>query len=274
MTPVRLGAVGYLNARPLCHGLDDDPRFSVRFDLPSVCARLLHDDDIDFGLVPSIEFARGRGYAIVPDAAVASDGPVDSVALYSAAPIERAASIALDTSSRTSAALVQILCEGYFGMRPRFEPADPDLDRMLERCDAALLIGDPALFLDHERRGLLKIDLGAAWTAMTGLPFVWAFWAGRLDRGTPGIVDALAGARRRGEQALAEIAAAHDGGDPGRRRVIERYLRNHIRYDLDGRFEAGFRRYIALAATLGLVPPDVEVRFFEPTALSGAGVGA
>ena len=77
MAPIRIGAVSYLNARPLVDGLDRWPdRFDVRYDLPSTCAKLLHQGDIDLGLIPSIEYLRGAGYAIVPDCAIASDGPV------------------------------------------------------------------------------------------------------------------------------------------------------------------------------------------------------
>src|SRR5258708_30771158 len=108
MMPVRLGAVSYLNARPCVVGLDRDPRFDLRFDLPSRCAALLHDGTIDVGLVPSIEYLRGPngagGYCIVPEVAIASDGLVASVALYTKRPMTEVQSIALDTSSRTSVA--------------------------------------------------------------------------------------------------------------------------------------------------------------------------
>ena len=107
MTPVRLGAVGYLNARPLVFGLDRSPRFDLRYDLPSECARLLHAGDVDVGLIPSIEYLRGDSYRIVPDLAITSSGPVRSVALFTTRPIGDVRSILMDTSSRTSVALVQ-----------------------------------------------------------------------------------------------------------------------------------------------------------------------
>src|SRR5262249_37831410 len=106
MTRVRLGAVTYLNARPCVFGLERQPRFDVRFGLPARCAALLHEDAIDLGLVPSIEYLRGPlgagSYRIVPDVAIASCGPVASVALYTTRPIADVRSIALDTSSRAS----------------------------------------------------------------------------------------------------------------------------------------------------------------------------
>src|SRR5215470_1941300 len=143
---VRLGAVGYLNARPLVYGLERSPSFSLRFDVPSKCADLLHEGTIDVGLIPSIEYLRGAPLAIVPDLAIASKGPVASVMLYATRPIADVRSIAMDTSSRTSVALVRVLCAKLFRIDPRIESASPDLGRMLSRCDGALLIGDNALF--------------------------------------------------------------------------------------------------------------------------------
>src|SRR5437762_12270065 len=145
MKPVRLGAVGYLNARPLVFGLDRSPRFEVRFDVPSECARLLHAGEIDLGLIPSIEYLRGDSYRIVPDLAIASRGPVASVALFTKRPMSDVRSIVMDTSSRTSVALARVLCARLFKIEPVFEAHEPDLAAMLARGDAALLIGDNAL---------------------------------------------------------------------------------------------------------------------------------
>jgi len=124
---VRLGAVGYLNARPLVWGLERSLRFLLRFDVPSTCASLLHDGAIDIGLIPSIEYLRGGPYAIVPDLAIASRGPVASVLLFTSRPIRDVRSIAMDVSSRTSVALVRVLCAQLFKINPKIEPAGPDL---------------------------------------------------------------------------------------------------------------------------------------------------
>src|ERR1700740_655677 len=108
--PVRLGAVGYLNARPLVYKLDRSPNFSLRFDVPSKCADLLHAGGIDAGLIPSIESRGGAALSIAPALAIASRGPVTSVMLYTTKPIEDVASIAMDTSSRPSGAVVRGPC--------------------------------------------------------------------------------------------------------------------------------------------------------------------
>src|SRR5215471_18667266 len=134
---IRLGAVGYLNARPLVYTLDRSPNFSLRFDIPSKCADLLHAGGIDVGLIPSIEYLRGTALSIVPDLAIASRGPVTSVMLYTTKPVQDVRSIAMDTSSRTSVALVRVLCANHFKINPTFEPLGPDLDSMLRQHDAA-----------------------------------------------------------------------------------------------------------------------------------------
>ena len=177
--PIRLGAVNYLNVRPLVHGLDAHAdRVRLRFDVPSECARLLAAGAIDLGMVPSITHVDRPGDRIVPGVCIGSDGPVASVALFTRKPMREVTRIALDTSSRTSAVLTRILCARRFGIDPVFIPRPPDLPSMLADADAALLIGDPALFVDARAHGAMKIDLGAEWTAMTQRPFVWAFWAG------------------------------------------------------------------------------------------------
>src|SRR5690348_5263249 len=132
-------------------------------------------------MVPSITYADRPGDRIVPGVCIGSEGPVASVALFARKPVRDLRRIALDTSSRTSAALVRILCARRFDVAPAFVSHAPDLGAMLAQADAALLIGDPALFVYPAAFGAEKIDLGAAWSDMTGLPFVWAFWAGRAS---------------------------------------------------------------------------------------------
>ena len=248
---IRLGAVGYLNARPLVYGLDAVPRFSVRYDVPSECARLLHEGTIDVGLIPSIEFLRGGPFRIAPDLAIASRGTVASVAIYTTRPIREVRSIALDTSSRTSVALVSVLCARLFKIQPVLERRGPDLRDMLAHSDAALIIGDNALFLDYKsaisnrQSAIEKVDLGDAWTTLTGLPFVWAFWAGRPGALSAGAVDALLAARDAGVAAVDAIATAYCG--PLRAARGRAYLRDNIRYTLGEREELALSSFYELA---------------------------
>ena len=307
---VRLGAVGYLNARPLVYGLDAVPRFHVRYDVPSECARLLHDDAIDVGLIPSIEYLRGGPYRIVPDLAIVSRGPVASVELYSKKPIADVRSIAMDTSSRTSVALASVLCARLFMIDPALEAHGPDVSEMLERCDAALIIGDNALLLDHTTvrltpdatdvssvrlkpdatedfavlgprsairrqspfrdpesairnpRSIEKIDLGEAWTTMTGLPFVYAFWAGRPNALTRTDVDALQRARNAGVAQPEVIARDYFPDSPAHQAIGARYLRDNIQYYLRADERAGLEAFYRYAAEAGLVPSAGALRFY------------
>jgi predicted solute-binding protein len=156
---------------------------------------------------------------------------------------------------------LRVLCVERFGIDPVFEPMAPDPTAMLRQCDAALLIGDNALFLDHEARGLLKVDLGEEWTAMTGLPFVWAFWAGR-----PGIMSrealaALTTARDEGVTHSDEVAAAYCG--PERAEVGKTYLRENIRYSLGDTEDASLRRYYELAARHEIGPAARAPAFYH-----------
>jgi len=260
---VRVGAVSFLNSRPLVRSLERWPeRFSIRYDLPSVCARLLHDGEIDLGLVPSIEYLRGDGYRAVPDAAVVSDGPVRSVALFTPVPVDRITSIALDTSSLTSVALLRVLCAKRFGLAPRFIGRGPDIGDMLSVADAALIIGDPALLLDHEARGLLKVDLGAEWKALTDLPFVYAFWTGRPGVLTTADVMVLQQARADGEADPDGVARLFFPDDEVAQRIGGEYLRANIQFRMGEREVAGVERFYELAAEVGASGPARRLTFY------------
>jgi chorismate dehydratase len=262
MKAVRLGAVDYLNARPLVYGLElRNDLFTVRFDLPSKCAALLHEGSIDVGMIPSIEYLRGVPYRIVPGAGIISEGPVASVALLTTVPVSKIRTIAADTSSRTSNALLHILCVEQFGIDPEFRPMRPDAARMLRQCDAALLIGDPALFVDPDALGATKVDLGEEWNSLTGLPFVWAFWAGRPGALTHDGVEALLAARDGGVAASNEIAAAYCSPDRAERGKA--YLRDNIRYSLGEREQDGLRMYYELAGKHGLVEAVAPPAFYR-----------
>jgi chorismate dehydratase len=262
MKPVRLGAVDYLNARPLVFGLELRHGFALQFDAPSKCAALLHEGSIDVGMIPSVEYLRGgSSYCVVPEIAIVSEGPVASVALFSTGPLTEVRTVAADTSSRTSTALLRLLCYEAIGIDPEFIPMAPRPAEMLRRCDAALLIGDAALFLDHELLGVSKLDLGERWTQLTGLPFVWAFWAGRPDALNEGQVRQLIEARDAGVGASDAIAAAYCGPDRAER--ARRYLRENIRYGLGARELEGLRTYYELAMKHGIVDDAAAPEFYR-----------
>jgi len=265
MSRLRLGAVEYLNARPLVYGLHRHAgRFDVRFDVPARCAELLHAGEVDLGLVPSIEYLRGDSYVAVPGVAIGSDGPVASVAVFSHQPIDRVRTVALDASSRTSVALFTVLCARHFGIAPDVRVMPPEPARMLEACDAAVLIGDVALLFDHEGAGVQKTDLGLAWNAYCGLPFVYAFWFGRPGLLTAGDVAALGDACRLGVEHADEVARQHFPGDPVRAAIGARYLRDNVDFGFAERELAGLTRFYRDAADLGLAPAFRAPVFWQP----------
>lgn len=257
---LRLAAVSYLNAAPLVqvHGLQGEEHFAVDRAVPSVVAERLHAGEADLAMIPSIEYARG-GYAIVPKVAITSRGPVRSVNLFLRARLADVRRVALDAGSRTSVALARLLLRERLGREPEYVETSPDVDRMLESCDAALVIGDAALYYAGDAQ---RVDLGEAWTAQTGLPFVWAFWAGRPDALEAADVTRLQRALDQGLHAIPEIARAFSGGDPARAALNEAYLRNNIAYVLGDDEQAGLREFYSRAHTAGLIKCVPEVRFY------------
>ena len=261
---VRLGAVTYLNARPLVYGLERSSRFCVRYDIPSECARLLHAHETDLGLIPSIEYLRGPArYAIVPGPAVISRGEVASVAIYTRRDPRDIRTIAMDTSSRTSVALAAVLLRRRFGVSAEAAPMAPDLGAMLANADAALIIGDTALLLDHAAAGAAKIDLGREWTAMTGLPFVYACWTGWPGALTGNDVTLLQRARDEGVAQSDAVAAAYYPDDTARQATARRYLRDNIRYFLGAEEAEGLKTFYRYASELGLAEFDGTLRFYD-----------
>ncbi len=254
---VRLGAVSYLNAEPHVHGLDADPGFRIERDLPSRVARRLHAGEVDLGIIPSIEYAFGP-YAIVPGAAIASRGAVRSVCLFHRGPLDKVRRVALDTSSRSSAVLVRVLLRERLGRDPQYVPMGPGLVDMLAVADAALLIGDRALDQDGD---LPRLDLGEEWLRLTGLPFVFAFWAGREGAVNPAGVRRLQAALADGLVQADLIAERQARGVAGRAERYRAYLRENIVFELGEREQAGLREFYRRAHAQALIPAVPELRF-------------
>jgi chorismate dehydratase len=179
---LRVGIVNYLNSKPLAWGFlkgHHSALFAPSYHPPALVARLLAEGGLDVGLIPSIEVQRIPGLSVLPDLCIAADREVRSVLLVARTPVEEIRRVAVDHNSRTSAALVRILLAERYGLEPDYVEARPDVDRMLVDCEAALVIGDPALKVDRDRYRVL--DLAAEWKSLTGLPFVFAVWAVRPE---------------------------------------------------------------------------------------------
>lgn len=251
---VRVGAVGYLNAWPLTWTLDRSEHWSVRQDVPAVCAALLHSGEVDLGLIPSVEYLQAPDYRFVPGVGIGSRGAIASVAIYSTREMRDVRRLALDTTSRTSVALAKVLCARRYRITPEFVPHRPDLPRMVQECDAALLIGDRALEADHAALGLQKLDMGVEWTDMTGLPFIYAAWTGRPGALNDRDVAELQQAQADGVRAVDAIAAKYSRGDAAGERRAAAYLRDNVRYGLGSDEAAGLQLFLDYAADLGIGP--------------------
>jgi chorismate dehydratase len=252
MSHICVGAVSYLNSRPLIFNLRQHlPDAEIVVDFPSRLADGLAAGRFDVALIPSIEYLRQPGLRIASDAVVACDGPVRSVKLFGRVPVERVETLALDEGSRTSAALAQILLRERFGLKPRLRSLP--LNSAPGNCpaDALVVIGDRGMFAPEEELAFAW-DLGEEWSRWTGLPFVFALWAARQHIEAERIDCALAAARDEGLTRLAEIArlAAPDVGLPEEECLG--YLRDNLEFHLGPRQREGLERFHELARRHGL----------------------
>jgi chorismate dehydratase len=278
MSRLKISAISYLNTAPLMwdfeHGeakADQIPEntFDVSYTIPSACAEALRAGTADIGIIPSAAYTTIRDLVIIPDVVIGARRAVRSILLVSRTPVDslwtRARTVALDTSSMTSVALTKILFAKWLGGARHYKPMAPDLDAMLEACDAALLIGDPALQVDRTR--YFTLDLAEEWTARTGKSFVFAFWAIRRQ--------ALAG---QNGAALTEIfsKSRNHGLLPDNLETIVRewaprlgltaevvrvYLTHHIHYSFDLPCLEGLELYYRLATEIGALPPAPDLVF-------------
>ena len=230
-----IGSVPYLNEKPLTRWFTrtdagKDSGIEVIYAVPSELARLLAAGEIAAALVSSFEYFRTPGYMIVPGVSISGQDTIESVRAFAKVPWRRIESLALDTSSLTSVALLKILLAEQLDSYPAFLHAAPDLDNMLAQADACLLIGDKGM--QANGTGLNVLDLGHAWRRLTGLPFVYAVWLGQKENITPHLVQSLATAKAWGLtqiEAIAEEEAQRLGTSV---RQCRHYLTEVMDYDL------------------------------------------
>jgi chorismate dehydratase len=257
---MRIGAVSYLNTKPLVYRLTElAPEHEVLFDLPSRLADGLAAGRYDVALIPSIEYFQRPDYTIVSDACIACRGPVRSVKLFSRVPLDSIRRLALDEGSRTSVALVRILLNEHFHNSPRLVPFPIDAAPESIDADALLMIGDRAM---RRPTGnfVAEWDLGDVWCRWSKLPFVFAMWVANCDRAAESeladVAQALTQARDLGV-ANVEAIAHHEHRTAGL--SLEdclTYLRDHLHFQLGPRETAGLNLFKEQATRLGLVPPD------------------
>lgn len=259
---VRIGAVSYLNTRPLVYGMQDGPgaeRVRLSYATPAVLADRLAGGELDVALLPVIELARIPGLELVPGLGIVTEGPSRSVLLVSSCPADAIESIALDPDSRTSNALARVLLAEVWKRRPRIHTGGPSLEESLEAADAAVRIGDKALF-DTLPSGAHVHDLGEVWTNETRLPFVFAAWAAR-----PGIVDRelyrlMHDSRRAGSRAVDRIAGEFTWNGRHHPDIAREYLTRHIRFRLGANELRAMELFFGAAHRLGLIDEVPRIR--------------
>ena len=257
---VRVGAVSYLNSKPLIENLVElAPEIELILDYPSRLADELARGTLDVALIPSIE-CLAPGYEIVSDACVATHGAVLSVKLYSRVPIHAICRLALDEGSRTSAALARILLAERHGVRPQCEPLPLGESSETSQADAILLIGDRAIEPPAEEFEVTW-DLGEEWQRWTGLPFVFAMWATRAGTELGAVEDALSQARDQGLRNINEIAAREGPRLGLSRQTTIDYLTENLYFRLGPAERRGLHRYHELAVKQGLAPKGIELVF-------------
>jgi chorismate dehydratase len=303
MRKLRISIVEYLNTAPLVWGFAEGPlagKYDLSFTLPSRCAEELRRGDADVAIIPSIEYQRIENLVAIPEIAIAAKGEVRSILVVAKRPIEMAQRIALDTSSRSSAALVRLLAQQYWKIHPEYVDSSPDPSEMLKRADAALVIGDPALRISLKMDALSGkapsgeqccqgdpddmpvpgfetiwvYDIAHQWREMTGKPCVLAIWAGRREVITEEVTADFRDSKRYGLRRTPEIAEAAAIKLDLPPRALERYLTENIHFDLTGEYLEGLHLYFEKAAAAGLIPRVRPLEFVKSSATSAAQRGA
>lgn len=260
-----MAASSYLNSAPLIWSFVRGSRkgtVDLTAPVPARCAELLKDGTVEAALIPVIEYQRIPDISLVPDVCVGSKGNVRSVVLVTRVKdLEEVRSVALDDSSRTSAALLKIIFLEFLGVEPKWITSAPNVDRMLEDNDAALVIGDPAM--TFARDDLRVVDMASIWREYTGLGFVFAVWAVRnkdLTRVAP--ID-FAAARDEGFDQIEEILSQYQTEIPLPRRELRDYLTEDITFHIDEHMELGMNLYFDLAHKHRLIEEVKQLRFAD-----------
>ena len=269
---LRIAAINFLNPAPLMWDFEHAPlsaslgaRYQIDRMSPSDCAAALASGHADIGLVPIAALATTPRLRILPGCTIASKGRVRSLLLVRRAsqPLATLRSVAADVASRTTLAYAHLLFHKWGNPAVPFIPAAADLDTMLQKADAAILIGDPALFALEERENrfersreeLVYHDLAEEWHALTGLPFVSAVWAvapgSALDER---VADDLIQSRDHGLENIDALVSEWSARLPIPDQTIRAYLTTNIHYVLDEECIEGMKGFFRMAAELGVLP--------------------
>ena len=257
-----VSVVQYLNTVPLIWGMlrgEQQGKYDLSFTTPAGCADAVRQRKAEVGIIPSIEYQRMDKMQIISGISIASKSEAKSVLLLSKVPIGKIENVAVDNSSRTSAALLRILMRKFYSRWINITPSAPKPKEMLKRADAALVIGDPALTYDGQVPEVY--DLAAEWKKFTGLPFVFALWVGhedaKLSRFRKDFEDSRAFGLAHVDAIAAEYAPRLHLKVPG----VKVYLTENIDYSLDEENRKGLRFFYKLAREAGIIPVEKDLYF-------------
>ncbi len=269
MRRLRVSAISYLNTAPLMWDFEhvgSGSDFDVSYTLPSSCAAALQNGSADIGIIPAAAYATIGDLLILPGVAIASKQAVRSILLVSKVPVERIQTVAVDSSSLTSVALLHILFTKWWGGRRPFTTMAPDVEWMFKQHDAGLVIGDPALKVDRSR--YFTYDLAEEWIRLTGRPFVFAFWAVRQAAlkdlsPTLDLASIFQESRDHGVQAenLERIAKEWAPRMDLSESDIKSYLSQNIHYYLDSACLDGMQLFFRYAEECGILPSAPRLNF-------------
>jgi len=280
MSRLRVSAISYLNTAPLMWNFEHAAQreelrrqFEVDYTIPSRCAQMLAEGSADIGIIPVAAYATISSLSVLPDVAIASRNSVRSILLVSEKPLDQIRTVALDNSSRTSAALIQVLFRKHWQRDVQFTQAEPSLAKMLGNYDAALLIGDPALQVDRAR--YQTWDLAEEWRRFTGKPFVFAFWAMRTeaasDEEAARVAEIFRDSRDAGLRHIDAIASDWSARLKLPTDAIVRYLSDNVHYYLDQENIAGMQLFFEYAAELQVLPHTPELKLVPELEIRNSG---
>ena len=262
MSKPKVSVIQYLNSVPLAWGMlhgQQQGKHELAFTTPAKCADAVRQRKADIGIIPSIEYQRLDHMQVLSGISIASKSEVKSVLLLSKVPIEKIQSVAVDNSSRTSAALLRILMRKFYSRWVNVTPAAPRPEEMLKRADAALVIGDPALTYDGQVPEIY--DLAAEWNKFTGLPFVFALWVGHEEANLAKLRKDFEDSRDFGLAHVDDIAAEYAPKLKMQPAGVKVYLTENIDYSLDEENRKGLRLFYKLAREAGIIPVEKDLFF-------------
>ncbi|MCB0280519.1 MAG: menaquinone biosynthesis protein [Calditrichaeota bacterium] len=262
----RIGISTYLNTQPVAYALQNKlvvPDFQFVEALPHECSLKLRERELEAALIPSIEYVRGNDdYYIYDGFCISSKRTIKSVELFFKKDLTDIKTVALDATSRTSVALLRILLEEKWGLEPEYITMPPNIDKMFEKADAALIIADNALDLYDQIPN--RFDLAEEWYDFTGLPFVFAFIAGFDKSLTPYDMNMLKNSLDYGQSHLPQICADWAAKHPKfSAEYYQDYLENNVSFEFGDAEKESLSVFYDYAFLRNLIPYYPDIKFYS-----------